>query len=136
MGAPRSDYEHPSFARTYVRLAEAADARGASEHRRRLLADLSGTVLEVGAGHGASFAHYPATVARVVALEPEPTLRGHAVRAARSAATTSSMRPGWTSMPSRRRTRPKRSRFSRRLDMPRHRAGENPVGGDQAGRRW
>jgi len=89
VGSPRSaqsDYEHPSFARAYVRLAQVADARGASEHRRRLVTDLSGTVLEVGAGHGACFAHYPATVARVVALEPEPTLRGHAVRAARTAA--------------------------------------------------
>jgi SAM-dependent methyltransferase len=68
-----------------VRLAEVADARGAREHRRRLVAGLSGTVLEVGAGHGASFAHYPRTVAGVVALEPEPTLRAHAVRASRTA---------------------------------------------------
>jgi len=82
----RASHEHPSFARAYVRLAEVADSRGAREHRQRLVAGLSGTVLEVGAGHGAGFAHYPGTVARVVALEPEPTLRQHAIRAARVAA--------------------------------------------------
>jgi ubiquinone/menaquinone biosynthesis C-methylase UbiE len=56
------------------------------EHRRRLLRGLSGRVVEVGAGHGANFAHYPSTVSEVVAVEPEPTLRGLAQAAANTAA--------------------------------------------------
>jgi ubiquinone/menaquinone biosynthesis C-methylase UbiE len=36
-----------------------------------MLGDLSGDVLEIGAGTGANFKHYPATV-RVTATEPDP----------------------------------------------------------------
>lgn len=46
-----------------------------ADHRRSLLAGLSGEVIEVGAGTGANFPHYPAAVTRVVAVEPEPHLR-------------------------------------------------------------
>jgi SAM-dependent methyltransferase len=80
-----TDAPHPRFARMYPRCAARADARGAAEHRRRLLAGLSGRVIEVGAGHGANFAHYPRAVAEVIAVEPEPTLRALAAEAARSA---------------------------------------------------
>jgi SAM-dependent methyltransferase len=80
-----TDTPHPRFARMYPRCAARADARGGVEHRRRLVAGLSGRVVEVGAGHGANFAHYPAAVAEVVAVEPEPTLRGLAEAAARTA---------------------------------------------------
>jgi SAM-dependent methyltransferase len=68
---------NPRFAQAYIRIAPKADARGASGHRRELLAGLAGVVCEVGAGSGLNFAHYPATVTRVVAVEPEPTLRVH-----------------------------------------------------------
>lgn len=51
-------------------------------HRERLLAGLSGRVLEVGAGNGLNFAHYPPVVEEVVALEPEPYLRQKARQAA------------------------------------------------------
>ncbi|MGO9959194.1 MAG: class I SAM-dependent methyltransferase [Solirubrobacteraceae bacterium] len=44
-------------------------------HRDELLAGLSGRVIEVGAGAGSNFVHYPATVEHVVAVEPEPYLR-------------------------------------------------------------
>ncbi|MEV5893704.1 class I SAM-dependent methyltransferase [Nonomuraea fuscirosea] len=57
-----------------------------AERRRELLAGLSGEVVEVGAGHGVNFAHYPAEVARVVAVEPEPRLREQAEAAAADAA--------------------------------------------------
>jgi SAM-dependent methyltransferase len=97
--ATRAAHDHPSFARAYVRLAEVADERGAREHRRRLVAGLSGTVLEVGAGHGASFALYPRTVGRVVALEPESTLRAHAVRAAQTAPVSVSVVAGTAEQP-------------------------------------
>ena len=51
-------------------------------HRDRLLAGLSGRVVEVGAGNGVNFGHYPATVETVVAVEPEPFMRGKARHAA------------------------------------------------------
>lgn len=54
------------------------------EYRGQLLAGLTGRVVEVGAGDGANFPHYPAGVAIVVAVEPEPYLRTRArKRAAR-----------------------------------------------------
>lgn len=76
---------HPLFARLFVRAAAKAEAAGQTEHRRELLAGLTGRVLEVGAGHGLNFAHYPNEVSEVVAVEPEPYLRGRAEQAARQA---------------------------------------------------
>ncbi len=49
--------------------------QGVTQHRRRLLAGLTGTVVEVGAGDGMNFGHYPPEVDRVLAVEPEPHLR-------------------------------------------------------------
>lgn len=69
------------FAREYARLVPTMDARGAAQHRAELLAGLSGTVIEIGAGTGAMFAHYPATVTRVLAVEPDGYLRERAVAA-------------------------------------------------------
>ncbi|WP_246127550.1 class I SAM-dependent methyltransferase [Amycolatopsis rhizosphaerae] len=65
-----------------MRISEASDRRGSAAHRERMLAGLSGRVIEVGAGNGRNFAHYPSTVVEVVAVEPDPYLRGHAERAA------------------------------------------------------
>jgi SAM-dependent methyltransferase len=58
---------------------------GQDEHRRELLAGLRGSVIEVGAGNGLNFPYYPATVTRVLAVEPEPYLRERAEEAARGA---------------------------------------------------
>lgn len=74
---------HPIFARVYAWAAR-ADPKG-DEHRREALAGLSGRVIEVGAGNGLNFRHYPAEVTEVLAVEPEPYLRSRAVEAARSA---------------------------------------------------
>jgi ubiquinone/menaquinone biosynthesis C-methylase UbiE len=73
---------HPVFARLYPRLARAMDEGGLVEHRQRLLAGLAGVVVEVGAGHGGNFPHYPPEVVRVLAVEPEPRLRAIAESAA------------------------------------------------------
>jgi ubiquinone/menaquinone biosynthesis C-methylase UbiE len=75
----------PVFARLLARAARLEERRGGAEYRRRLLADLRGRVIEVGAGSGVSFAHYPATVTELLAVEPEPHLRAMAQDAARSA---------------------------------------------------
>lgn len=77
--------QHPRFARFYVRISAQADAHGGAEHRTRLLAGLTGAVIEIGAGNGRNFAHYPATVTQVLAIEPDDTLRAHAQQAARAA---------------------------------------------------
>jgi ubiquinone/menaquinone biosynthesis C-methylase UbiE len=76
---------HPVFARVYAKVAETSERRGGAEHRQRLLAGLSDRVIEVGAGSGANFAHYPASVVEVVAVEPERYLRQRARQAATSA---------------------------------------------------
>ena len=80
-----TDVSHPLFARLYPRIAAEAERRGAEEHRRRLLASLTGRVIEVGAGNGLNFIHYPDTVSELLAVEPEPRLRELASEAAASA---------------------------------------------------
>jgi ubiquinone/menaquinone biosynthesis C-methylase UbiE len=79
------DSPRPRFARMYMRSAANAEERGATDHRRRLLQGLSGTVVEIGAGHGLNFPLYPPEVTEVVAIEPEPTLRSQAETAAKTA---------------------------------------------------
>jgi ubiquinone/menaquinone biosynthesis C-methylase UbiE len=81
----RSVTSHPIFARLYARMAPAAEQAGTAAHREELLAGLTGRVVEVGAGSGLCFAHYPETVTEVVAVEPEPHLRMLAERAAGTA---------------------------------------------------
>lgn len=68
---------HPLFARFYTLLSRNESAE-ANAHRRELLAGLSGRVLELGAGNGANFVHYPESVCEVVAVEPEAYLREQA----------------------------------------------------------
>ena len=77
-----TDIPRPRFASMYLKAGERMDPRGAAQHRRRLLDGLTGRVVEVGVGSGLNFAHYPATVTEVIAIEPEPTLRAAAERAA------------------------------------------------------
>jgi SAM-dependent methyltransferase len=79
------DIPRPRFARMYLKAGARADRRGAADHRRRLLEHLAGRVVEIGAGNGLNFAHYPATVTEVIAIEPEPTLRAAAEGAAAGA---------------------------------------------------
>ena len=84
---PSSPVHHPVFARLWSLMSqhEPAEIR---RHRDELLAGLSGRVIEVGAGAGSNFAHYPATVEEVVAVEPEPYL----IKQARAAAARADVR--------------------------------------------
>jgi ubiquinone/menaquinone biosynthesis C-methylase UbiE len=75
---------HPIFARLFDRLVRMADPQQA-DHRRELLAGVSGRVIEVGAGNGINFANYPPEVTEVVAVEPEAYLREKAAEAAAAA---------------------------------------------------
>ncbi|MFI9151346.1 class I SAM-dependent methyltransferase [Streptomyces sp. NPDC053367] len=95
-GKPARDaVHHPLFARYYARVSVAAETRmGMGRIRGRLLAGLSGRVLEVGAGNGLNFAHYPGTVSEVVGIEPERTLRRLAVDAAVRAGVPVDVVPG------------------------------------------
>ncbi|OKI01968.1 methyltransferase type 11 [Streptomyces sp. CB02923] len=73
----RGVVHHPVFAQWYACFA--AHRTGLTALRREMLAGLSGRVIEIGAGTGVNFAHYPRTVAEVVAVEPERTLRQRAL---------------------------------------------------------
>jgi ubiquinone/menaquinone biosynthesis C-methylase UbiE len=87
-------HAHPRFARCYLAASVEADARGARDHRRALLEGLAGVVCEVGAGQGLNFPHYPSAVTVVHAVEPEPTLRRHAITAAAGAGVVVAVRDG------------------------------------------
>ncbi|MFJ5997618.1 class I SAM-dependent methyltransferase [Streptomyces sp. NPDC092370] len=92
---PRDAVRHPLFARCYARASVAAETRmGMGRMRGRLLGGLSGRVIEIGAGNGLNFAHYPGTVAEVVAIEPERLLRQLAVEAALRAEVPVDVVPG------------------------------------------
>lgn len=80
-GTPR---RHPLFARCYARIGPLLD-RGISPQRDVLLAGLSGSVIDIGAGTGSNFAHFPAEVTSVLAVEPEQHLRRLATAAAEQA---------------------------------------------------
>jgi ubiquinone/menaquinone biosynthesis C-methylase UbiE len=67
-------HRHPIFARYYARVSPLMEV-GVGPYRQKLVAGVSGRVIEVGAGNGLNFAHYPATVTEVIAVEPEPHLR-------------------------------------------------------------
>jgi ubiquinone/menaquinone biosynthesis C-methylase UbiE len=84
-GSGHGPVHHPRFARVYARLSQTMEA-GVAEYRSALLAGLTGRVIEVGAGNGLNFAHFPAGVTEVVAVEPEPYLRDLGLAAARRAA--------------------------------------------------
>ncbi|CDO06716.1 class I SAM-dependent methyltransferase [Mycolicibacterium cosmeticum] len=79
-----TDIENPFFARLWTVMA-GHEPESLRRLRVENLAGLTGRVLEVGAGTGTNFAHYPAGVTEVVAIEPERRLAEIATRAARSA---------------------------------------------------
>jgi SAM-dependent methyltransferase len=74
------------FARYLERREQRRPDPVARELRTGLLAGLRGAVIEVGVGDGRSFEHYPPTVERLLAVEPDPVAREAAAERARTAA--------------------------------------------------
>lgn len=62
--------QHRWFAAIYDRMSRSEEKNFLGAMRDRTLAGLAGDVLEIGAGTGANFQHYPPGV-RVTALEPD-----------------------------------------------------------------
>jgi SAM-dependent methyltransferase len=69
----------------FDRMSEREERLGQAEHREEMLSGLSGRVVELGAGNGINFKHYPSAVTELVAVEPEPYLRARAEQAAPAA---------------------------------------------------
>jgi ubiquinone/menaquinone biosynthesis C-methylase UbiE len=88
------ELENPLFARFFHRFCGRDRGYGERELRRELLAGASGRVVEVGAGNGINFEHYPAGVTELIAVEPEPYLRREAEKAATDAPVPVRVVPG------------------------------------------
>ena len=65
----------PLFARHYDRITAQMERHWLGAARRELLAGLTGTVIELGAGNGHNLDHYPASVERLVLTEPTAAMR-------------------------------------------------------------
>lgn len=76
--------DNPFFARLWMTMS-GHEPDSLRRLRAENLAGLTGRVLEVGAGTGTNFAHYPSGVTEVVALEPERRLADVARTAAATA---------------------------------------------------
>lgn len=63
------------LARRYDRFTAAMEKEWLDEARRAVVADVSGTVVEIGAGTGKNLRHYPDSVERLVLTEPHPAMR-------------------------------------------------------------
>lgn len=88
------EIENPIFARFFHRFCGRDGGPGEQELRRELLAGARGLVVEIGAGNGINFEHYPQSVTKVIAVEPEPYLRRQAERAAAGAPVPVRVHPG------------------------------------------
>jgi ubiquinone/menaquinone biosynthesis C-methylase UbiE len=62
------------FAALYDRTLAVTEEAGLADRRRELLAGLTGSVLEIGAGTGANLEHYPEGIERLVLTEPSPAM--------------------------------------------------------------
>jgi ubiquinone/menaquinone biosynthesis C-methylase UbiE len=63
------------MAAVYDRFMKTSEEACLGKWRAELLADLSGEVLEVGAGTGSTLSLYPKAVTRLVMAEPDPHMR-------------------------------------------------------------
>jgi ubiquinone/menaquinone biosynthesis C-methylase UbiE len=76
---------NPLHARVYDVICGWCERRGLLEWRQKLVGDLSGNIVELGAGTGLNFPHYPAS-ARVKASDYDAVMLARAVPRARDAA--------------------------------------------------
>jgi ubiquinone/menaquinone biosynthesis C-methylase UbiE len=88
------ELQNPLFARFFHRFCGRDRGNGERDLRVELLAGATGRVVEIGAGNGINFPHYPRSVAEVIAIEPEPYLRSQAEKAAVSAPVAVRVTPG------------------------------------------
>lgn len=72
------------IAAVYDRLTQKSEAACLQQWRAALLSDLSGRVLEVGAGTGVNVPHYPTSLTRLVLSEPDPHMRRKLARQVRA----------------------------------------------------
>jgi ubiquinone/menaquinone biosynthesis C-methylase UbiE len=78
----------------YARISPRMEDEGMGPLRDELLKGVRGRVVEVGAGNGMNFRHYPTTTTAVIAVEPEPLLRGLATETARDVSVPVTVLPG------------------------------------------
>jgi len=71
MNAARLERGHRWFAYFYSRFIANAEQKQYAEPRHRIMDDLQGRIVEIGAGSGTNFSYYPAGV-QVSATEPDP----------------------------------------------------------------
>jgi len=64
------------FASMYERLMADTEEAGMRDRRRELLAGARGRTVELGAGTGLNFAHYPEAVDELILTEPFPPMAG------------------------------------------------------------
>ena len=76
---------HPVHAALYDPFMGIADRAGLAERRRKLIAEASGRVLEVGAGTGLNLRHYR-EVDQVLVIEPDAAMRKRLLRRVADAA--------------------------------------------------
>ena len=62
------------FAAMYDRMSRSSEEAGVGDMRQRLLSDVSGDILELGAGTGMNLSHYDEGLASLVLTEPEPAM--------------------------------------------------------------
>lgn len=74
------------FAAIYDRVMSKSEVACIAAWRAELLSELSGDVLEVGAGTGHNLPYYPAGIARLVLTEPDPHMRARLQRKLRARA--------------------------------------------------
>ncbi len=71
---------HPIFASVFVGVAAMGERTGYGRRRTEALVGARGRLLVVGLGPGHDLAHLPPGVTEVVAVEPEPSMRGYSAR--------------------------------------------------------
>jgi len=77
---PRSRLWPAVFAAVYDPVLSLGELAGLRRHRRRLLAQARGRVLELGAGTGLNLRHYPDGLEELILVEPDAAMRRRLAR--------------------------------------------------------